>query len=46
MESNSKMIEHFLGNYVVKKDTEGQPITHTSMKGGKWSVPEKKLKKF
>jgi P4 family phage/plasmid primase-like protien len=38
----------FLNNFIVKKDTDGKPITHTGMPPypGKWSIPEKKLNKF
>ena len=39
-------MEHFLKNYIVKKETDEKPITHTSMKGGKWSIPENKMHKF
>ena len=43
-----EVIEAFLNNFVVKKDTDGKPITHTGMPPypGKWSIPEKKLNKF
>ena len=42
------VIVAFLNNFVVKKDTDGKPITHTGMPPfpGKWSIPEKKLNKF
>lgn len=43
-----EVIEAFLNNFTVKKDTDGKPITHTGMPPfpGKWSIPEKKLSKF
>jgi len=43
-----EVVEAFLNNFVVKKDTDGKPITHTGMPPypGKWSIPEKKLNKF
>ena len=39
-------MDEFLAKYIVKKDSESKPITHTAMDGGKWSIPEKKLSKF
>ena len=43
-----EVIESFLDNYKVIKETDGKPITHTGMPPfpGKWSIPEKKLNKF
>ena len=38
-------MDKFLQKYVVKNN-KNKIITHTSMKGGKWSIPEKKLNKF
>ena len=39
-------MEEFLANYYIEKQTDEKPITHTSMKGGKWSIPEDKLPEF
>ena len=39
-------MEGFLNKYKIQKETNEKPITHTSMKGGKWSIPQKKLNKF
>ena len=39
-------MDEFLQKYKIQKETNAKPITHTSMKGGKWSIPEKKMKKF
>ena len=39
-------MEEFLAKYYIKKQTDEKPITHTSMKGGKWSIPEDKLPEF
>jgi hypothetical protein len=43
-----EVIQAFLNNFTVNKDTDGKPITHTGMPPfpGKWSIPEKKLPKF
>ena len=39
-------MENFLKKYKIKKETNEKPTTHTSMKGGKWSIPENKLPEF
>jgi len=39
-------MDEFLAKYIVKKDSDSKPITHTAMDGGKWHIPEKKLQKF
>ena len=39
-------MEEFLQKYKIKKETNEKPTTHTSMKGGKWSIPENKLPEF
>ncbi len=39
-------MDEFLQKYKILKETNAKPITHTSMKKGKWSIPEKKIKKF
>ena len=39
-------MEGFLKKYKIQKETNEKPITHTSMKGGKWSVPENELHEF
>ena len=39
-------MDGFLKKYQIKKATHEKPITHTSMKGGKWSIPENKLDEF
>ena len=36
----------FLNKYKIHKSKNDKPITHTSMKGGKWAIPQKKLNKF
>ena len=39
-------MDTFLQKYQIQQETDKQPITHTSMKGGKWSIPENKMKEF
>ncbi len=39
-------MDGFLKKYQIKKATNEKPITHTSMKGGKWSIPNNKLDEF
>ena len=39
-------MDGFLEKYKIKKHTNEKPITHTSMKGGKWSIPQNKLNQF
>ena len=39
-------MDGFLKQHEIKKGENEKPITHTSMKGGKWSIPEEKLPEF
>ena len=39
-------MEQFLANFAVQKGTDSKPITHTSMKCGKWHIPKQDLPKF
>tara|TARA_B110000285_G_scaffold12933_1_gene12838 strand:- start:4976 stop:7801 length:2826 start_codon:yes stop_codon:yes gene_type:complete len=39
-------MEQYLQNFGVQKNTIEKPITHTSMNGGKWHIPQKNLPKF
>ena len=39
-------MDQYLQNFVINKNTIEHPITHTSMEGGKWHIPEKHLPKF
>jgi len=39
-------MEQYLQNFIVPKNTIEKPITHTSMDGGKWHIPQKDLPKF
>jgi len=39
-------MEQYLQNFVIIKNTIEKPITHTSMEGGKWHIPETDLYKF
>ena len=39
-------MDKFLLKYRINEETALKPITHTSMKCGKWSIPEDKLPEF
>ena len=39
-------MDKFLQKFIVEINNNDKPITHTSMKGGKWSIPKNKLNKF
>ena len=39
-------LDEFLEQFRVSKNTNEKPITHTSMNGGKWHIPEKFIQSF
>ena len=39
-------MDSFLQKYIIKNGENDKPITHTSMKGGKWSILQNRLDKF
>ena len=39
-------MDGFLKQFQIKKGENDKIITHTSMKGGKWSIPKEKLSEF
>jgi len=39
-------LDEFLEQFRVSKNTNEKPITHTSMNGGKWHIPDKFIQSF
>jgi len=39
-------MDQYLQKFIISKNTIEKPITHTSMEGGKWHIPERELSKF
>ena len=37
-------LKDLLDQFIIQKATDENPITHTGMDGGKWSIPDKKMK--
>ena len=37
-------LKDLLDQFIIQKATDENPITHTGMDGGKWRIPDKKMK--
>ena len=45
MNEIDKLIK-YLSKYKIRQNTKAKPITHTSMKGGKWHIPHIDIDNF